>query len=274
MSRNVLGKLMILAVVLFLVGTPPARAQFADCSTGLLQMPTAEMQDDGTFMITNNFLNQHSLPTSGWCYNTFQYGFAVSFWGRIEMGYVCTIFNGAWDPRPDKSWRAEIMRNQDRHFTARVCLLREGDFGLNWMPALVLGVSDPTTGTGDYEYTSLDDVAGSGNGFFNRYFAVMTKHFDTPWGQIGCHVGYQYNRRTDYPINGPCAGINWSPIWLQNHSILDGVNLIAEYDSRTVNLGFIASIWQNRFEAMFELQNFQWVNFGLRYKLRIKRITD
>ena len=47
--------------------------------------------------------------------------------------------------------------------------------------------------------------------------------------------------------------------------------MILEYDSRTVNMGFIASIWENRFEAMFELQNFQWISFGLRYKLRLKK---
>ena len=51
----------------------------------------------------------------------------------------------------------------------------------------------------------------------------------------------------------------------------NGLNCIAEFDSRTLNLGFIASVWDNRFEAMFELQNFQWINFGLRYKLRIKK---
>lgn len=261
--------LFVLAVMLFLVCAAPAQAQFTDSSTGLLQMPTAEMQDDGTFMITNNFINQHSLPTSGWNYNTFQYGFAVSFWGRIEVGYVCTIFNGAWDPNPNKTWREEIMRNQDRHFTGRVRLLKEGEFGLNWMPSLVVGASDPTTGSTNYEYTSAD-VSGTGNGYFNRWFAVMTKHFDTPWGQIGAHAGYQKNRRLDYAINGPCAGVDWTPVWIQNKGVLDNLKVILEYDSRTVNMGFIASIWENRFEAMFELQNFQWVNFGLRYKLRLK----
>ena len=43
-----------------------ARGQFADSSTGLLQMPTAEMQPDGTFMITNNYLNKHSLSSTAW----------------------------------------------------------------------------------------------------------------------------------------------------------------------------------------------------------------
>jgi len=247
----------------------PSRAQFSDCSTGLLQMPTADMQDDGTFMITNNFLNKNALPS--WSYNTFQYGIYVSFWGRMEVGYVCTIFNDYWRGR--QSRKGVWMINQDRHFTGRIRLLKEGDFGLKWMPSLVIGASDPFTGAGG-DYTDLDNVSGTGNGYFNRYFVMVTKHFDTSWGQIGAHAGYQQNLRKDYPINGPCAGVNWSPIWLQHHGILDEINVIAEYDSRTVNLGFIASIWENRFEAMFDLQNFQWISFGLRYKLRLKKISD
>ena len=247
-----------------------ARAQFADCSTGLLQMPTAEIQEDGTFMITNNFLNKHSLSTGGWGYNTFQYGFYISFWKRMEIGYVCTIFNGAWDPRPNKSERQRIIRNQDRHFTGRICLLHEGEFDLDWMPALVVGSSDPVTGSyGDY--IDLDNINGNRNGFFNRNFVVMTKHFSTSWGELGAHAGYQFNRRKDYFINAPCFGLNWQPFWLQQKGVLDRLDLIAEFDSRTVNLGFIASFWENRFEAMFELQNFRWVNFGLRYKLCLKK---
>ncbi len=217
-----------------------ARAQFADCSTGLLQMPTADMQADGTVMITNNYLNKNALPKSGWNYDTFQYGIYVSFWNRVEIGYVCTIFNGKWDPRPNKTYRQTIMRNQDRHFTGRVALLREGDFGV-------------------------------ANGFFNRNFVVLTKHFQTPWGTLGAHAGYQFNRRRDYPLNAPCVGVNWQPKWLQNQGILDRLDLIAEYDARTVNLGLTASVWRNHFEAMFELQNFRWINFGLRYKFRLKK---
>lgn len=244
--------------------------QFADCSTGLLQAPSAEMQADGTFMITNNFLNRHSLSSSGWNYDTFQYGIYVSFWERIEIGYVCTIINGKWNPAPNKSERQRIIRNQDRHFVGRVCLLKEGEFGKSWMPALVIGISDPTTGSGGGEYIS-GDVAGEGNGFFNRNYIVLSKHFTTSLGKIGAHMGYQFNHRTDYPINGPCAGLNWYPVWVQDKGPLDWISIIAEYDSRSINMGFITSIWDNRFEAMFELQNFQWVNFGIRYKLRLRK---
>lgn len=215
-----------MVIVFALASMSAAHAQFTDCSTGLLQMPTAEMQKDGTLMITKNFLNKHSLTTSGWDYNTFQYGLSVSFWERIEVGYVCTIFNGAWSPKPNKTERESIMRNQDRHFVGRVCLLREGEFGQKWMPALVVGVSDPTTGVGgDYIDTSV--VSSEGNGFFNRNFVVLTKHFSTPGGVIGAHVGYQFNRRTDYAINASCFGVNWQPVWLQQKGLLDSFNVIA-----------------------------------------------
>ena len=258
-----------MACAALLLTMSAARAQFADCSTGLLQMPTADMPADGTFMITNNFLNKHALPKSGWNYNTFQYGIGIALWGRVEIGYVCTIFNGKWDPRPNKTHRQEIMRNQDRHFTGRVALLREGDFGVSWLPALVVGVSDPTTGAGGGEYLEADVTKG--NGFFNRNFVVLTKHFATPWGPVGAHAGYQFNRRKDYPLNAPCVGVNWQPKWLQHQGILDSLDLIAEYDARTVNLGLTAAVWRDHFEAMFELQNFRWINFGLRYKLRLKK---
>lgn len=261
-----LRRILFITVAL-LISVLPSFAQFADCSTGLLQMPTAEMQADGTFMITNNYLNKHAMSPYRWGYNTFQYGFAVSFWGRIEIGYVCTILNDHWKGRQTRPnvW----MVNQDRHFSGRVLLLREGD-GFDWMPALVFGISDPTTGANTWEYAG-SDVSGNGNGYFNRKFFVLTKHVQTSWGEIGAHAGYQFNRRTDYPINAPCAGVNWRPIWLQDKGVLDGLNCILEYDSRTVNLGFLASVWDNRFEAVFELQSFQWINFGLRYKLRLKK---
>ena len=199
-------KKVLLIIVVFLLASLAARAQFADCSTGLLQMPTAEMQKDGTVMITNNFLNKHSLASSGWSYNTFQYGVAVSFWGRVELGYVCTIFNDYW--KGGQTRKGVWMINQDRHFTGRICFLREGDFGLRWMPALVVGVSDPTTGSGG-DYTNLTGVDGLGNGFFNRNFVVLTKHFSTPWGPLGVSAGYQFNKRKDYYINAPCVGASW-----------------------------------------------------------------
>lgn len=243
-----------------------AHAQFTDSSSGLLQMPTAEIEREGTFMITNNYLNRHSLSPVGWGYDTFAYGFNIAFWSRLEVGYVCTIFDGKRKPNP--SDRDMIMFNQDRHFTGKFQILKEGEFGLKWMPAFAVGVSDPTTGSSSGGYADMD-TEGTGNGYFNRIYAALSKNIGTPWGNVGVHLAYIYNRRTDYPINGPAVGVDWRPVWLEDLPVLDWVDLIAEYDARTVNAGFIASVWDNRFELMFELQNFRWINFGARFKVRL-----
>ncbi len=267
--RNILlmRRIFIIAVCFLMLSGVSARAQFLDSSTGLLQMVSADMNESGTFMITNNYVNEHSLPSSGWRYDTFSYGFSITFWSRLELGYVLTIFNGDWDPYAE-TYREKIIKNQDRHFLGRFQLLKEGEFGWKWMPSVVVGMSDPATGSGGY--TDPDAVDGSGNGYFNRTYIAATKHFSTPLGEVGTHLAYIYNKRADYPLNGPCAAINWKPVWLKDLWLLDDVNLIAEYDSRTFNVGMVASVWDNRFEAMFELQNLKWINFGLRYKLRIK----
>ena len=109
---------------------------------------------------------------------------------------------------------------------------------------------------------------GDSNGFFNRYYAVATKHFPTKIGIIDAHLGYQYNKRTDFPMTGPCAAIDWVPKWLDTPKF--SLKAIAEYDSRTFNVGVIASIWKDRFEAMFELMSMKWIKAGIRYKLVLK----
>lgn len=267
MRTDYLGFVKVLTTfAIMLLLCPGARGQFWDCGSGLLQMPSADMHKDGTFTITNNFINKHSIPdNSYWGYNTFSYGFGINLWSRLEIGYVCVLIDNSRNPKEISNWY-RIMFNQDRHFNAKVLLFREGEFGLSWMPALAVGVSDPTTGAGgNYEEQK---VAGNGNGFFNRYYAVATKHFDTKYGKIGTHLGYQYNKRTDFPMNGPCAAIDWVPVWLNKPNF--SLKAIAEYDSRTFNVGFIASVWKEHFDVMFELMAMKWINFGVRYKLQLK----
>ena len=62
------------------------------------------------------------------------------------------------------------------------------------------------------------------------------------------------------------------PVWLDSPAA--SLKLIAEYDSRTFNMGLIASFWDDRIEAMFELMAMKWVNFGVRYKSVLKKASD
>ena len=260
-ARLIAAISIVLSLICFIT-----RGQFFDCSSGLLQTPTAEMNPSGTFMVSSNYLNKHTLPTSSyWDYNTFNYGVNITFWSRLEVGYVCTLIDGSKKQGEVSEWY-RIMRNQDRHLTAKVLVLKEGEFGLKWMPALAVGVSDPTTGAGS-DYT--EGLETGGNAGFNRYYIAATKHFKTSVGEIGAHLGYQYNRIADVHYNAPCAAIDWMPIWIQKENVVR-TKLISEFDGRTFNIGAIVSLWRDHFDAMIELQAMKWVTAGIRYKLVLK----
>lgn len=252
-------KIVLIGVLLLVFGAS-THAQFLDSTTGLLQMPTAVMNREGTFVITTNYYNYHTLPPATWPdYNTFGYGFDVALWNRVEVAYVCVIMRGVsyYETQPDVPVH---WVNQDRHLAAKLLLLREGDFGKEWVPALAIGCSDPISG--------MRGIYSPKRAFFNRYYAIATKHFNTGWGELGTHLGYQFGFRNDFPINAPCAGVNWKPVWV--HSKWLSLDLIAEYDSRTFNIGFIASLFDDHLEAMFDLQALKWVSFGLRFKMHLK----
>lgn len=254
--------------LLLLSGGHSARAQFVDNIGGLLIMPSAEMEEMGTFMLSSNFLSKRYTASPTWDYNTLGYGVSVVALPFLEFSYCCTIFNGKWDPNATTE-RAQIMRNQDRHFAARLRAVKEGQFW-NWMPQIVLGVSDPTSGSNG-DYITGDKVNETGNGYFNRYYIAATKHFNTAWGKVGAHAAFQYTVRADFMRTGPCAAVTWNPVWLNKEgSFLSGFRLIAEYDARDVNVGMVASIWKNHFEAMACLEGGRWFTGGLRFKYVIQ----
>ena len=249
-------------------------AQFIDSTKGLLMMPSAEMEREGTFMISNSFLNKSYLENPKgneirWGYDTFSYGCGLTFWSRLEVDYVCTLFIGKWSPYA-KSRRAKIMRNQDRHFAARFQLVKENEFGQKWIPSIVVGVSDPVTGSGG-DYIGGNVKSDGGNGFFNRTYIAASKHFNTGWGCVGAHAAYQMTKRRYIISEGPCVGVTWNPVWLNRpDSFMSSCRVIAEYDAKEINLGLTASIWKDHFEFWTCLQGCQHFNGGVRFKTVLK----
>lgn len=254
-------RLLICCLLCFWGSIAMLRAQLTDGITGLLHMPNAEVQKDATFMVGGNLLNKHNIPNKSWWgdYNTYNYYVNITLFGRIEVNYICTLVqgkpNGFW---PDFTYGKFV--NQDRHFAGKIQVVKEGELWKH-MPAIAVGVSDPTTGGNDYLEM---DVAGDSNGFFNRWYVAMTKHFDFPYGKLGIHAAYLYNKRTDYPLNGPAFGVNFRPHFHKN------LNIIAEYDAKTINVGAIYSLWADHFNLLFELQEGKYISAGLVYKVNLK----
>lgn len=236
-------------------------AQFTNGVTGLLHMPNAEMQKDGTFVIGGNYLNKHNLPNDNWWgYDTYNYFINITFFSRLEISYICTLVQGKENGFHWPEYTYGKFVNQDRHFAVRLQMVKEGEWWKH-MPSIVVGVNDPTTG-GTYEYANMD-VSGSSNGYFNRWYIAMTKYLDFTWGELGFHAAYLYNKRTDYPLNGPAFGVNFRPNFHRN------LNIIAEYDAKTVNVGATYALWADHFNFLFELQEGKYVSAGLIYKVNL-----
>ena len=250
-------------IVAFLCFSQNIKAQMTTGITGLLHMPSAEMQRDGTFMIGGNFLNKHNLPNDTWWgYNTYNYFINITFFSRLEISYICTLVKGQKELSywPESTWGR--FTNQDRHFSGRIQILKEGEF---WkiMPSVVIGVNDPTTGAGS-DYSEFG-TKGSGNGYFNKWYVALSKNFELKgYGNMGFHFAYLYNQRSDYTLNGPAFGINFRPEFHPN------LNLIAEYDAKTLNIGAIYSMWGDHFNLLLEMQRCKYLSVGLVYKVCLK----
>ena len=227
-----LRKLFLVACFM-LVGLS-AMAQFTYGTTGLLHMPTADMQQDKTFMAGGGYLSKHATPDR-WSYDTWNYYINITFFPWMEVAYTCTIFD---------EWLANRkvhMINQDRNFSGRLRLWKEG-WWKEWTPQIVIGGNDVLHGSisgGD-----IGSVEGSsiyGNTFYQRYYVAATKHFSR-YGEWGVHAAYVYSKRIGHQFNGIAVGVDYQfalkgeELW---QKVVNGLNLMAEYDSKFVNIGAI-----------------------------------
>lgn len=256
-------------ISIFTIGKSSAQYKYG--TTGLLQMPTAEMQEDRTLMFGGGILSPQIIPSYKWWgnYHTFNYYLNITLFPWLEIGYNCVLVKGKegiyhW---PTNTWGKFV--NQDRSFHGRLRLWKEG-WWKRWTPQIVLGINDPTSGSWEGGSSSNTHMY---NGFFCRYYIVATKHINYQgYGELGIHTAYVYNKRKDYPLNGPCLGVNYKfniPNESKLTKVLNGLNLMAEYDSRTVNVGASYSIWKNYINIVAEMTDCQYFSGGIYFKTQL-----
>ena len=253
-------------VTCFMLLGVSAMAQFTYGTTGLLHMPTADMQRDKTFMFGGGYLNEHATPSS-WYYDTWNYYINITFFPWLEVGYTCNLFKA--EHLGLKPYGYSGFTNQDRNFSARLRLWKEG-WWKEWTPQIVVGVNDFTTGAGE-DYLDMA-VEGNGNGYFNRYYIAATKHLSW-YGQWGFHAAYLYNRRIRDKLNGPAFGFDYQfalageELW---QKAVNGLNLMAEYDSKFVNIGARYTLWKDHINIVGELRECKHPSVGVYFKVHLK----
>ena len=157
----------------------------------------------------------------------------------------------------------------DRSFHGRLRIWKEG-WWKEWTPQIVAGVNDLTSGSGG-DYTELG-VEGNGNGYFNRYYIAATKHLSW-YGEWGIHAAYVYNKRGKDKLNGVAIGVDYQfalkggEPW---QKAVNGLNLMAEYDSKFVNIGAKYAFWKDHINIITELRECKYPSVGVYFKVHLK----
>jgi hypothetical protein len=258
-------------VVLFPI---KALGQYSYGTTGLLHMPTADMQQEKTFLFGGSFLNKKMTPTP-WDYNTFNYYVNITFFDWLELSYDLTLNQGKpggyW---PKRTWDKFV--NQDRQFSVRFRLWKEGWY-YDWMPQIVFGTNDPANHehNGGGKIIIDDDKSGhSHTSHFTRFFLAATKHLTFEGvGEIGAHAALIYSREDNNYFTRPAVGANFELQLLETdkwQKWVNGLNLMGEFDGEGINVGASYKIWRDNINVIAELHECKYFSGGIYFKLHLR----
>lgn len=275
MEKSIIKRFFLFSTFLFFVLS--LQAQTTTGTTGLLFMPTAEMQKDKTFLFGGNYLNTHHLSThfhSNEVNYTFNYYINITFFPWLEVGYTCTLVHADHGSTyfPESVWGS--FPNQDRAFNGKLRLWKEG-WWKNWTPQIVFGIDDAGSheAYGGGEITSGN--TSSSNNYGTRYYLAATKHWGFKGvGELGSHIAYIHGKAKGIPeYKRPAAGVNFQ-FSLDGEEFykkaLNGMNVMAEYDARTFNLGFNYGFWKERINITCAWNECKYFSGGIFFKVHLK----
>lgn len=200
MDKRLIIALYICFMQLFVYQIP---AQTVFGNKGLISIPTAEMNDNGTFMGGGNFLPKGIIGVSNWDYNSWNYYVNATFLSFWDVGFRFTglkLQSGKF--------------NQDRSVYTKIRPLKEG----RWMPAIAVGCED------------LKLAKFNSNNYHMKLYLTASKTFDFNKHKLGCSLGYMYRNKSDkhHFIQG---GIYYTPGFAKD------LRIMLEYDGRNANMG-------------------------------------
>ena len=256
-------------LVLSLMCPIVAKAQFTYGTTGLLHMPTGEMQKDKTFMFGGGHFNSHAMPER-WYYNTWNYYINITIFPWMEIAYTCTLFSAEDLGLGEYGYSG--FTNQDRFFSGRLRIWKEG-WWKDWTPQIVIGGNDVLHGSAHGgDIASVEGTGIRGNTYFQRYYIAATKHLSW-YGDWGVHAAYVYSKRIGHKFNGVALGVDYNfnlPETSTLNKAINGLNLMAEYDSKFFNVGAKYTLWKDHINIVGELRECKYPSVGVYFKVHLK----
>ena len=118
------------------------------------------------------------------------------------------------------------------------------------------------------------NTSGSNN-YATRYYLAVTKHLDVQnIGEWGIHAAFVYgNAKGIEHYKRPSFGTNFRFQLLGDQpliKVVNNLNLMAEYDARTVNIGAHYQLWKDHINLIAELNNGKYFSGGIYFKIHLK----
>jgi len=221
--------------------------------SGLIHVPSAEMDSAGDARIGAHYLDKHMLPNhpsfmiDGKKYNTFDTYISLTPFWWLEVGLTLTFEKG--NPTKDgKLTDTDKFLQKDRYFAVKLNPLREGKYH----PALAIGIQDCFSSTNKTH-----------TGIFTNYYLALTKHLDIREQELSFNIVYRhysndYNRRW----NGVIGGITYRPSFAKNW------HAIVEWTGCDINMGIDCLLWRHLL-LQASLQEGRYPSAGICYKVNL-----
>ena len=234
-------------------------AQQYTSMSGLIHVPSADMDEAGEARIGVHFLNKEFTPDEAFnClgkgkYHTTDHYLSITPFSWIELGYTCTLMKGLKNSNKDDIG----FYHKDRYFSVKVRPLKEG----KWWPSIAIGSNDP--------WTTFDKKDEEGrtekyrNQIFCNYYIAATKHLALRNHVIGVHVAYRkWKRDYNNKWNGIVGGITYNPSFARN------LRAIAEYTGNEINIGADYLLWKH-FLLQASLQDGKYFSGGVCFQINL-----
>lgn len=206
-------------------------------TTGLLNIPTAEMQIDGTFIIGANYLPDPIISNKLFKYDTGNYYFDLTFLPFLEVSYKLTLLKVGRD-----------KFNQDRSVAVRGLLLKESKS----IPAIVVGMDDI--------YSSSEN----GNHFFKSFYSVATKSFKWNPVNVSLTIGQRAESIKSFTHGAFFTGCSLNLVEIES------LKLLAEYDGNVFNAGASLLLFRHLKIQAFAY-DLKYLTGGIQYSIDLKR---
>lgn len=249
---------LVLLFVFLWMECPSAWAQLYTGLSGLINTPSADMNEEGTARIGGYFMNKHFTPDDngingfiydGKKYNTADFYLSITPFKWIELGYTFTLQKTLAEGHDKPKYN-----QKDRYFSIKLNPLREG----RYHPAIAIGSNDFLGSP-----TKRHAHGGSGAGYFCNYYIATTKHFKPHGHDISVNLAYRYCPNVyNEKWEGVVGGITYRPSFAKN------LRAIAEYTGDEINIGADCLLWKHLL-LQASLQDGKYFSGGVCFQMNL-----